>query len=372
MPTPDDFFNNSQRLASKIKTDLVVKYLKPWLDIMNRHHPGPLGYVDLFCGPGKFVNDVGAEFPSTPLRVLDLVAENPALTARLQLQFNDAKAAHVEQLKTAMSQHAAWRLIEDRVTLTSEAVTSSSLSRHLPPYPSLYFLDPFGYGGFSLADLNRIVQGHGNDLLFFFNYNRFNPELNHPLEKIRLQTESLLGSQSLSRLLEKLAATGAESRRQAIITDHLWTQLEMGGLPRHYVVPFEFKFGDRDRTSHYIVFVSKNKNARRIIKEVMAGLRTDRAGGSFEFNPHAVVGGLFDGHFLLGDELQRMFSGRTLTVGEIIAAHDLACLRAPYVEKDYKEALKQLRQQGHLSVIKPDHKPVPAHQMPDAAIVTFS
>ncbi|WP_034388455.1 three-Cys-motif partner protein TcmP [Deinococcus sp. YIM 77859] len=369
MPTPDNFFNDSQRLASKIKTDIVVKYFKPWLDIMAKRGP-KVGYVDLFSGPGKFISEEG-EFPSTPLKILDLVQQNPGLTSTLHLHFNDANPAHAASLREAMTQHPAWPLIRERVTITSERVTAEQVRSWILPYPALYFLDPFGYGGFTFDDLNAIVRQHGNDLLFFFNYNRFNPELKHPEPKIRRQPEVLLGTQSYQALQGKLEHASTPSDRQQIITDHLWSQLERGGVPQHYVVPFEFKFHDRDRTSHYLVFVSKNQCARKIIREVMAGLRTDRAGGSFEFNPHATQGSLFDGHFALGDELLKMFAGQTLTVKQVIAQHDLAFPRAPYVEKDYKNTLKQLRQSNCLTVIKSDGKTVPPHQMPDTALVTF-
>ncbi len=371
MPAPDDFFDDSQRLASKIKTEIVVKYFKPWLDILARRAP-KVGYVDLFCGPGKFVNEAGQEFPSTPLRILDLVAQHPELTSTLYLHFNDAEARHAASLRTAMEAHPAWPLICRRVTISSQRVSAETVRSWIQPYPALYFLDPFGYGGFTFEDLDTIVRQHGNDLLFFLNYNRFNPELNHQNPLIRRQPETLLGTTSYEALQHSLQAAATSSQRQAIITDHIWSQLERGGAPQHYVVPFEFKFSDRDRTSHYIVFVSKNANARKIIREVMAGLRTDRAGGSFEFNPHALQGGLFDGHFRLGDELHRMFAGRTLAVQDVIAGHDRAFPRSPYVEKDYKSTLKQLRDRDYLTVIKPDGKAVPRNQMPDTALVTFA
>lgn len=371
MPTPDDFFNEPQRLASKIKTDIVVRYFKPWLDIMTKRSLR-VGYVDLFCGPGKFKDESGTEFPSTPLLILDRVLEWPDfLTLNLYLHFNDADPKHAASLRAAMQAHPAWPVIGRRIRITSEKVTAANVRSWIQPYPALYFLDPFGYGGFTFDDLNAIVREHGNDLLFFFNYNRFNPELDHPNEHIRRQTEVLLGTKSHQQLQTKLHDPHAATGRQSIITDHLWSQLEQGGSPQHYVVPFEFKFKDRHRTSHYLVFVSKNLTARNIIRDVMSRLRTDTAGGSFEFNPHVSQGELFDGHFVLGDELIQMFAGRTLTVAQIMADHDQAHPRSPYVEKDYKSALKQLRKTSRVMVVKPDGKKVPDHQMPDTALVTF-
>lgn len=369
MPTPSDFFNE-QRNASKIKTAIVVKYFKPWLEIMTKRNP-KVGYVDLFSGPGKYVSDADEEVSSTPLLILDLVAQHPALTSKLHLRFNDANAEHASCLREAMSMHPAWPLVEQRVSISNERITAEQLKSWVLSYPALYFLDPFGYGGFTFDDLNAIVRRHGNDVLFFFNFNRFNLELNHKNDKIKRQPEILLGGQSYHDLQDKLTGVDTSAERQQVITDHLWTQLERGGEPHHFVVPFEFKFKDRDRTSHYLVFVSKNRYARKIIREVMAGLRSNRAGGNFEYNPHEQGGTLFDPHFSLGEDLRRMFTGKTLTVEKIIAEHDLAFPRSPYIEKDYKDALKQLRSTDHLSVIKADGKAVPLTQMPPTALVTF-
>lgn len=372
MPAPTDFFDDAQRLPSKIKTDIVVKYFKSWLDIMTRQKfVTRVGYVDLFSGPGQFRDEDNRASPSTPLRILDLVEQHPALTSQLHLSFNDADPDYAQNLRRAMSAHPAWARISARTTITNETVTAETVRSRILPYPALYFLDPFGYGGFTFDDLNTIVRQHGSDLLFFFNYNRFNPELNHPNAKILRQPEVLLGTRSFQELKEKLRGNPPAQERQRLITDHLWSQLERGGIPEHYVVPFEFKFGDRDRTSHYIVFVSKNKSARKIIREVMAGLRTDQAGGSFAFNPHGDQPPLLGGHFMLGDELLRMFAGQTLEVEKIMLGHDLAAPRSPYIEKDYKTVLKQLRASDHIRVVKPDGKTVPEHQMPNTALVTF-
>lgn len=378
MPAPSDFYTNPQRLSSKIKTDILAKYFKAWLDIMTKpqYNPsGQVGYVDLFAGAGKFTDEEGNDYPSTPLRIMDIVEKNPELTRNLWLRFNDAKPAYAEELRCNLEAHPAWPLIAERIQITSSTISTNTLHEYVPPFPALYFLDPFGYGGFSVSDLSRIVRGHGNDLLFFLNYNRFNQDLNHPDPKILAHPEALLGSNSYSRLqtsLKELAQQEvSKGKRQELITDHLWTQLEMGGQPYHYIIPFEFKFSDKDRTSHYVVFITKNKRARKIMREVMAGLRTDKAAGGFEFNPHSRPSGLFGNSFTLGDEMIALCKGETLSVDEVMLKHDLSYPRTTAIEKDYKEALKALRQADRIIVVKPDGKSVPTRYMPNDALVTF-
>ena len=64
----DDFFEKP-REQSLIKTEIILKYLPAWKNVIKRYvvnREGKLGYIDLFSGPGKYTD--GTE--STPILVL--------------------------------------------------------------------------------------------------------------------------------------------------------------------------------------------------------------------------------------------------------------------------------------------------------------
>jgi len=65
-------FFAAQKEASRVKSDIVVKYFKFWSRVMAdqvRHETNPrIGYIDLFSGPGRY--DDGTS--STPLLVLQV------------------------------------------------------------------------------------------------------------------------------------------------------------------------------------------------------------------------------------------------------------------------------------------------------------
>ncbi|MGE5481309.1 MAG: three-Cys-motif partner protein TcmP [Bacteroidota bacterium] len=95
----DDFFEE-QRLASRIKSELVTKYFMAWANIMKKRTPcGLIGYVDLFSGPGRYKDGS----PSTPLMILEEVLRQPDISSKLVMLFNDKEQTYVDQLKKEIS-----------------------------------------------------------------------------------------------------------------------------------------------------------------------------------------------------------------------------------------------------------------------------
>ncbi len=109
-----------------------------------------------------------------------------------------------------------------------------------------------------------------------------------------------------------------------------------------FVVPFRFRMDDADRTSHYLVFVSKNFLGYKIMRGVMAKESSYRIDGvpSFEYNPNPP---LFhpDGRSVeaLGASLTVELAGKTMTVEEIFEFHSPDRL---YIDRNYKDALLRL------------------------------
>ncbi|GHG06924.1 hypothetical protein GCM10017783_19360 [Deinococcus piscis] len=371
MGNTDDFFSSNQKLPSKIKTEIVRKYLRAWSVILSSKHK-KIGYVDLFSGTGYFIDKDGHREPSTPIEVMEFCAcYYRDMAKNFYIHFNEPNVEYFNALSENLKNHRMWPHIQRRLTLTHEFISAENLEEFIRPYPCLYFLDPFGYGGYSIESISKILSGRGNDILFFFNFNRFNMDISHPSEKIKSQSEIFLGVESKAELLEKIHSLHGREKQKAIV-DHIWSALENCLPEKCYVVPFEFEFQDKERTSHYLVFVSKNITGRKIAREVMSGLRTEE-GGEFRFSlkKSQKTQGLFSNYYLLGDLLLKRFSRQQVTVREIINIYDTENPRNSYVDKDYKDSLKQLREQGIIAVEKPDGKRVPDSQMPDTSIVTF-
>src|SRR5271170_1989485 len=102
-----------------------------------------------------------------------------------------------------------------------------------------------------------------------------------------------------------------------------------------------------DRTSHYLVFVSKHFLGYEIMKGVMASESTRHPQGvpSFEFDPRDLTDPkLLDVERPL-DELKDLlceeFAGQTLSMRNIFERHSIG---RRYVPKNYKAALRGLEQ----------------------------
>jgi hypothetical protein len=210
--------------------------------------------------------------------------------------------------------------------------------------PTLFFVDPWGYKGLSLQLVNSVLKDWGCDCIFFFNYNRINMGLNNPV--VHEHMNALFGKARAELLREKLAALQPDDRETCIV-EELCDAL--GAKQGRYVLPFGFKNDVGTRTSHHLIFVSKNVRGYSIMKDIMAKESSLHEQGvpSFHYSPA-------DGRFPLLFELNRplddleemllsQFAGKTLTMKGIFESHHVG---RRFIEKNYKDALKQMETKG--------------------------
>jgi len=96
----EDFFNES-RDQSKVKAKIVGKYFRAWATVIMstmRNRGGRLAYVDLFAGPGQYLDGT----PSTPVIVLQSALKDSELSDRLVTLFNDKDMGNVLSLREAI------------------------------------------------------------------------------------------------------------------------------------------------------------------------------------------------------------------------------------------------------------------------------
>ena len=131
--------------------------------------------------------------------------------------------------------------------------------------PSFSFVDPFGYKGVSLSLLEGMLKDWGSDLMLFFSYNRINAALNNPA--FEYHVEKLFGKERVERL-RQIARGLSAHKREALVLEEFAAALKERGF--EYLLPFTFRRPDMERTSHHLVFVTKNVFAYTVMKEIMA------------------------------------------------------------------------------------------------------
>ena len=356
--TTQDFFNE-QSEQSKIKSAIVSKYFDVWSNvIMNaqdkRSGYRNLAYIDLFSGPGRYHDGT----PSTPVQILKKAVTDERLRNRLVTFFNDVDAGAAEALRGVIRQIPRIETLgiapDVRNFEVGQEVAEWLGSR--PMFPSLVFLDPWGYKGLSVDLVEAATKDWGSDTILFFNYNRVNMALNNPA--VRERVAAIFGVEHVVELRRKVDGLSSRERELVVIED-LCRVLGQGG--RH-VLPFRFRDELGTRTSHYLFLVTKHPKGYDIMKGIMAreSSKTEQGVASFEYNPldfrdvkqFPLLAGLAPRPL---DELAEMllvkFAGRTLRMKDIYEVHNVG---RPYVTSNYKKALLMLEEDGRVAAS--DHK----------------
>lgn len=293
-----------------------------------------MAYMDLFAGPGRY-ND---QSKSTPLLVLDKILANPDLTNRMITMFNDKDSACIENLRSTINQIEGIDQLKYPPAFYNKEVGDeiAKIFIDIQKIPTFFFIDPWGYKGLSLSLVSSIIKDWGCDCIFFFNYNRISMGVNNSVVKKHMT--SLFGDDQLSSIQHEIMRTSARER-ELIIVQALCDVLRNNGS--QYVLPFRFKNNEGTRTSHHLIFLSKNFYGYDIMKDIMAKESSDSNGGvaSFEYNPRDVYfkqGSLFELLSRPLDDLQDMllqqYAGRTIDFERLYIEHSVD---KPYVRKNY-------------------------------------
>jgi three-Cys-motif partner protein len=354
-------FFEERKEQSIIKSKIVEKYFWAWSKIIiprlkqrerERREEQNLAYIDLFAGPGRYKD--GSE--STPLQILETALQDADLRDRLLTIFNDLDSNNTNSLQTCIESIPNIERLRHKSIVRNQEIGESIIREFesMQSVPTLFFIDPWGYKGLSLRLINSAIKNWGCDCIFFFNYNRINMGLNNP--SVREHMNALFGRSRADALREKIQPMKPIDKELNIVEEICEALQEMGA---RYVLPFCFKNNSGNRTSHHLIFVSKNERAYSIMKDIMAkeSSTTEQGVPSFEYNPATQYQPfLFEISRPL-DELEDMlldeFAGQTLTMAEVYKRHHVG---KRYIDKNYKTALKNLEQQGKIVTNPPSSK----------------
>jgi three-Cys-motif partner protein len=371
-------FFQEQREQSLIKARIVSKYFSAWASVIlatQKRYPNYLqqmAYIDLFAGPGRYDD----QSKSTPLMVLDAILANPDSTSRMITMFNDKDAANVESLKTAINQLTGIERLKYAPQFynmeVGDEIAALFRSSNLPP--TFFFVDPWGYKGLSLNLVSSIIKDWGCDCIFFFNYNRISMVINN--DAVKSHMASLFGGY-LDAVRRECDTAANPGEREAIIVHELCKILKQNGS--RFVLPFRFKNNEGTRTSHHLIFLSKNFRGYEIMKEIMHKESTDKQNevASFEYNPRDVCGNRQYSLFAwlsrplddLQDMLLQAYAGRTIDFTELYENHSVD---TPYIKKHYKDVLRALYEAGKITALNPTtQKPPRKGTFSDDMRITF-
>lgn len=352
----DNSFFDEGREQSRVKTALISKYFDRWAQIMmatQDRYPqwgDRIAYADLFAGPGRYKDGT----VSTPLIILQKAIADEKLRARLLTLFNDKDEDNSRSLESVINELPDINTLTHQPTIMNSEVGTDMVNQFqsFKMVPTLFFVDPWGYKGLSLRLIDTVVKDWGCDCLFFFNYNRINMGMTNDFVKEHM--DALFGRQRADLLRIKLEGLLPEEREDTIVEEICQAIKDIAGGNR-YVLPFTFRNESGKRTSHHLIFVSKNFKGYEEMKEVMAQESSAQIDGvaSFEYSPATIRQPLL---FNLSRPLEdleglllKFFAGKTLTMLDVYEKHNVG---TPYIKKNYKEALGRLHDRAQITAPK--------------------
>ncbi|MCL4304069.1 MAG: three-Cys-motif partner protein TcmP [Anaerolineae bacterium] len=344
-----NFFDESKE-QSEIKAAIVSKYFWAWATVMTRQaRANKIAYIDLFAGRGRYKN----ETKSTPLLILEKAIQDDKMRNKLVTIFNDKNEDNSKSLENAINSLPGINTLKYRPQVYNFEVGDQIVKKfqQMKLVPTLFFVDPWGYKGLSLNLIGSVLKDWGCDCIFFFNYNRINMGLSN--DAVRQHMGALFGQIRAEALRIKLEPLKPYERELTIVEELAQALKKMGG---EYVLPFRFRDDRGHRTSHHLIFVSKNVLGYTIMKDIMASQssRTEQGVPSFEYNPaDKRYTLLFEFSRPLDDLAETLlveFAGQRLSLEEVFQKHQVG---RPYVKKNYQDVLKQLEQEGRIETDPP-------------------
>lgn len=362
----EEQFFEEQMMSSRVKANIVAEYFPKYCGIIiNKHTPKQLRYIDLYAGPGKY-EDGNA---STPILVARNCYKNETLRKLVRFIFNDKN--YSEKLKENFTNEfpkgsfAIEPFFGDRTVGQNDRVsaflTKGTHENGYNEYPSLLFIDPFGYKGIETKILAQFLKNWGNEIFIFVNTKRIHPALEN--EKFEPLMRDLFPTTYESIKRDRKFKSSVSERLQLII-DNLGKEYQNILKGTVYYTAFKFQEEDIDTTSHFIIHLTKGKRGFDLIKTI--------------YNDFANVGTVFDGINTytfdvkkinnpitelfdmktqnidkLKDMIYKAYKGKTLSAFDLFDEHQIY---GNYCRAHYTEALRSLAAEDKLQSFFTDGK----------------
>jgi three-Cys-motif partner protein len=262
-------FFDDQKEQSAVKSNIVSKYFWAWAKVItsvqNRYdrHDKRIAYIDLFAGPGRYEDNT----KSTPILVLEKAIDDPLMAERLVTFFNGRNPKNAQSLQGTIRELPGIEKLKHQPNIKNIEIGSAIAEqfKQMKLVPTLLFVDPWGYKGLSLNLIDSVLKNWGCDCIFFFNYNRINMGLNN--ENVKEHMNALFGEKRANELRAKLSPLSPHERELTIV-EELGQAFQTMGYT--FVLPFRFRNDEGTRTSHHLIFVSKEFLGYNIMKGIMA------------------------------------------------------------------------------------------------------
>ena len=338
-----------------IKHTLLKNYIDPWMAIFfavqkRTGKPQKVIYVDGFCGPGIYYTDNTKtdKCCGSPLIVAQVANKylNEDPTRAVIMHCIDKNAVCTEMLTQSLIDmnmfKQEWEVHHAEFDGKIHEVLDTIDHSDLRDQPMFFFIDPFGYSGFPMSTLHRIMTYQRAELfinLMVYDIVRFWEEQSENMS-------ALFGSEEFRNV-----SNCRSPHEKHVFFVNLYAK-SLISIGVRYVMPFRINTpGQRTRPRYYLIHASKNIRALRVMKDNMA--RMSQAPYRFE-----AIGLISEQMSLFEDperetlrERIRHFCAKPCADGiKYEALEEWAYVNTNATSSTIKEALLELEMQKRISI----------------------
>ncbi len=262
---------------TKIKHDLLKQYIAVWMKILfsaskNYGKSQLVTYFDGFCGPGEYYCDTTktSKCAGSPVLVAnianDLIVDDKQ--RKVVIFCIDKDKECVKSLRNILNRintnNQYWQVhqgdFEQRINAILDEIDTNAIKN----YPMFFFVDPFGYSGFSMQTLKRILSYPRSEI--FINYMVYDVvrfwEQGHAEQSML----DLFGTDEY----KDVEKTQNAEQRQLFFINLYCKNLQKIGKSK-YVMPFRINTpGQGIRPRYYLIHASQHFKALEVMKDNMA------------------------------------------------------------------------------------------------------
>lgn len=270
----EDFWDITNKEQTKIKLDILRKYLKPWADIIGDHFPEAY-YVDCFAGRGKYHQQGLRDcVPGSPLIALDISAnvQKRKLTKKgtnfkLNLIAIESNKGNYEALKDFVVKDNPNDEVEVKIYHGDFAELIGDIVAKIGSVPAFFFIDPRGIK-LPKEALDVIINKPGPTEIFL-NYMAMGIRRVAGLQKLTDHQDEKIRVKAINTVANLNALFGGNS----------WIAKEEQELLRHFadgvlknkykfVLNFDMPYPDRSGTLYNLLFATHHPVAQKIMSQI--------------------------------------------------------------------------------------------------------
>jgi len=346
------------REHTRVKHELLQKYLVAWIRILGKFHRKVL-FFDGFAGRGEYTNDSGKVVAlGSPLIALECAnglleyckeKKRPPYFEKFVCIAIEKDGKNFKNLESVVKREEKKYSFKDKlhtILVNDEfaSVINSILKKvEAKIAPSFFFIDPFGFNGVPFETIKSILSLPRTEIFFTFmtrDINRF------------------LAVASIEKVLDELYPTSEwrdvykikdwHKRDQALKDLYIKSLLEDAGVK--YVWPFRVCMHQKYQTLYYLIHATNYFDGLKIMKDIMY---RQGASGLFAYlgpEESKYIGQmkLFkDDLTSLKEFLRGLFGGRTKTFRDIL---EKTYVHTQFVRSHCRDALLELEEEDKIRI----------------------